>query len=174
MILVTFSELLGKKRKKIADVIRNTGVTRPTLTALYYGGGSGINFDTLDKLCRYFQVQPGEILHFVNADVKEVNITEIFEDGSDALDFNGEVIFTPSFLGKQQFSGYINGYRQREYGELKGAATLKIPFKLSELGIPPQLQDGYFDYLTSEISDAVGQYFESDYPGGIDVDTILG
>jgi putative transcriptional regulator len=61
MITNRFSEILGKKKIKIADVIKHTGLTRPTLTALYYDSGNGINFETMDKLCKYLQVQPGEL-----------------------------------------------------------------------------------------------------------------
>ena len=56
-----FSEILGKRKLKISDVIRNTGITRPTLTSLYYDSGDGINYETLDKICEYLQIQPGEL-----------------------------------------------------------------------------------------------------------------
>ena len=61
MITNRFSEILGKKRIKISDVMQHTGITRPTLSALYYDSGKGINFETLDKLCEYLQIQPGEL-----------------------------------------------------------------------------------------------------------------
>lgn len=61
MIVNRFSEILGKKKIRMADVQRNTGITRPTLGNLYYDSGKGINFETLDKLCEYLQIQPGEL-----------------------------------------------------------------------------------------------------------------
>lgn len=61
MITNRFSEILGKKRIRMADVERHTGITRPTLRSLYYDSGKGINFETLDKLCEYLQIEPGEL-----------------------------------------------------------------------------------------------------------------
>ena len=61
MIISNLSEILGKKRIKIAQVIKDTGISRPTLTSLYYNNGSGINFDTLSKLCKYLDVKPNDI-----------------------------------------------------------------------------------------------------------------
>ena len=49
MITNRFSEILGKKRIRMADVERHTGITRPTLRSLYYDSGKGINFETLDN-----------------------------------------------------------------------------------------------------------------------------
>lgn len=62
MIVNKFSEILGKRKMKISDVHDATGISRPTLTALYYDKSKGIKFDTLDKLCRYLRIQPGDIL----------------------------------------------------------------------------------------------------------------
>lgn len=66
MIVCKLSEILGKKKLKIADVVRDTGITRPTLTSLYYEKGKGINFDTLDKLCKCLSVTPGELFEQSN------------------------------------------------------------------------------------------------------------
>ena len=62
MIVSKLSQILRRKKLKLIDVIRATGITRPTLTSLYYGKGTGINFDTMDKLCRFLNVTPGELL----------------------------------------------------------------------------------------------------------------
>lgn len=72
MIISKFSEILGKRKLKISDVYVETKISRPTLTALYYGTSKGINFDTLNKLCTYFQVQPNELLSFHDIDINEI------------------------------------------------------------------------------------------------------
>lgn len=56
------SEILEKRRIKITDLARETGISRTTLTQLYYRRGSGISFDVLHKLCLYFNVSAGDIL----------------------------------------------------------------------------------------------------------------
>lgn len=58
--------LLGEKRARISDVCRETGISRTTLTALYYEKGKGIYFDVLVKLCTYFNCNVGDILEVAN------------------------------------------------------------------------------------------------------------
>lgn len=54
--------LMGERKKKISDVSRETGISRTTLTHLYYGDNQAISFEVLNKLCNYFQCDVGEIL----------------------------------------------------------------------------------------------------------------
>lgn len=65
MIKSNLPVLLASRLLRMSDVIRDTGISRPTLTNLYYGNGKGINYDTLNKLCAYLDVTPGELLTFV-------------------------------------------------------------------------------------------------------------
>ena len=57
-----FAVLLGERKKRISDVARDTGISRTTLTHLYYGDNRAISFETLSKLCGYFQCDIGDIL----------------------------------------------------------------------------------------------------------------
>lgn len=61
VIICTLAEILSKQQLKIADVVQDTGISRPTLTNLCYNTGKGINFDTLDVLCHYLSVTPGDL-----------------------------------------------------------------------------------------------------------------
>lgn len=65
MIKVNLSELMGKhKIKSFSALEKETGITRKTLTKLYDGEGKGIEYDTLEKLCRFFNCAVGELLEF--------------------------------------------------------------------------------------------------------------
>ena len=65
MIKVRLSELMGlHKVKSFSYLEKETGITRKTLTKLYDGEGKGIDYDTLDKLCRYFNCKVGDLLEF--------------------------------------------------------------------------------------------------------------
>ena len=65
MIKVRLSELMGlHKVKSFSYLEKETGITRKTLTKLYDGEGKGIDYDTLDKLCKYFGCTVGDILEF--------------------------------------------------------------------------------------------------------------
>ncbi|EGT2192190.1 helix-turn-helix domain-containing protein [Clostridium perfringens] len=64
MINNKFSMLLGKRLVKISEVSRETGISRTTLTSLYYKKSTKISFDVLDKLCSYFECSISDIIEF--------------------------------------------------------------------------------------------------------------
>lgn len=75
MIIINLSEILGKKKLKLSDVINKTGISRPTLTALYYGTGKGVTFEVLNKLCSVLGITPGDLIKFYNVNILEINVT---------------------------------------------------------------------------------------------------
>ena len=54
--------LLAKQRKKTADVAEATGISKSTLTALYYERAKNPSLDTLKKVSSYLGVTLGEFL----------------------------------------------------------------------------------------------------------------
>ncbi|MEX6642421.1 helix-turn-helix transcriptional regulator [Clostridium perfringens] len=64
MINNKFSMLLGKRLVKISEVSRETGISRTTLTSLYYKKSTKISFDVLDKLCSYLECSISDIIEF--------------------------------------------------------------------------------------------------------------
>lgn len=66
MINNHFSRILGERLLKISKIAEETGISRTTLTNLYYRKCTGITFDTLDKLCRYLGCGIGDILEYVD------------------------------------------------------------------------------------------------------------
>ncbi|WP_382163087.1 helix-turn-helix domain-containing protein [Hydrogenophaga sp. ANAO-22] len=62
MIRCHFARLLGERKLKIADVARDTGINRGTLTRLYYETAERVEIDVLDKLCDYFVIDLPELL----------------------------------------------------------------------------------------------------------------
>lgn len=64
MIKCHLSRLMGERRCKIADVTRETGINRGTLTRIYHEQAQRIELAVLDKLCRYFQCQVADIYEF--------------------------------------------------------------------------------------------------------------
>lgn len=67
MIKCNFAELLGARKLKVADVVRDTGINRSTLTRLYHETTSRIDFETLETLCRYLECDVGELLEVVDS-----------------------------------------------------------------------------------------------------------
>ena len=54
--------ILAKKRLKVADVARETGLSKSTLTALYYERAKNPSLDTLKKVSSYLVVTMDEFL----------------------------------------------------------------------------------------------------------------
>lgn len=64
MIKCHLSKLMGERKLKIADVARDIGVHRNTIALLYYETAKRIDFDVLEKLCKYFNCTIGDLLEF--------------------------------------------------------------------------------------------------------------
>ena len=54
MVRCHLSTLMGKHKMKIADVARETGLHRNTITLLYKEEASRVELDTVEKLCKLF------------------------------------------------------------------------------------------------------------------------
>ncbi len=57
-----FPVLLAEHREKISDVSRATGISRTTLTNLYYGRGESLSYKVLERLCTHFGCTASELL----------------------------------------------------------------------------------------------------------------
>lgn len=65
MIKSNLHVLMGTyKIKSIRQLSEATGISRLSLTKIYDGEGKGIEYATLDTLCRYFKCDVGDILYF--------------------------------------------------------------------------------------------------------------
>ena len=69
MILCNLPGILGKRRLKIAKVAADTGISRTTLTSLYYDTGKGVQFETINRLCIYLNIGMGELFTAVPFDI---------------------------------------------------------------------------------------------------------
>ena len=68
MIRCHLSRLMGERKLKIADVARETGLHRNTITLLYDETAARIDLEAIDKLCVLFGVDVGELLEHVPED----------------------------------------------------------------------------------------------------------
>lgn len=62
MIRCYLSRLMGEHKMKIADVARETGLNRSTITALYNESATRVDLETIEKLCVLFNCEVGELL----------------------------------------------------------------------------------------------------------------
>ena len=62
MIRCHLSKIMGMHKLKIADVSRETGLNRSTVTALYNETATRLDLETVEKLCKLFKCQIGDLL----------------------------------------------------------------------------------------------------------------
>ena len=66
MIVPRLDKLLANKKRSFYWLAKETGVSHTTLWRLKKGKAVGINFDTLEKICRALRCQPGDVLLITN------------------------------------------------------------------------------------------------------------
>lgn len=78
MIRFRLSELIAEKAFKerralsLTEVADQSGVHRATLSKMANQPGANIGTDIIDKLCKYFGCQPGDLLMHVDEDAGAV------------------------------------------------------------------------------------------------------
>jgi putative transcriptional regulator len=66
-----FSTILGSKLISVSKVHRETGISRTTLTNLYYRRSKNVSINTLKTLCDYLNVSLSELIEYVPEKEKE-------------------------------------------------------------------------------------------------------
>ena len=65
MIVSRLDKLLANKKRTFYWLAKETGVSHTTLWRLKKGKSVGINFETLEKICRALRCQPGDVLFLI-------------------------------------------------------------------------------------------------------------
>lgn len=85
MIKCNLAVILAERGIKITDLAEKTKLSRTTLTQLYYNQGKGIQFETLEKICDYLNITPGELLKYVDF---KILIDEAIKNSETLFDFH--------------------------------------------------------------------------------------
>lgn len=64
MIKFNLAVLLAERGLKMSDIIKDTGIAKTTIRSLFYNTSQGIQLNTLETLCDYLQVEPGDIIAY--------------------------------------------------------------------------------------------------------------
>ncbi|MBD2813233.1 helix-turn-helix transcriptional regulator [Xenorhabdus sp. Flor] len=62
MIRCHLARLMGERKMRISDVMRETGLSRTTITLLYKETALKVDLEALDKLCDLFNCDIQELL----------------------------------------------------------------------------------------------------------------
>lgn len=79
MIRCNLAILLAERNLRITKVSKDTGISRTTLTSLSSNKAQGIQFDTINTLCNYLNVNPNKLITHSPIDIKleKLEIREI-------------------------------------------------------------------------------------------------
>lgn len=74
MMRCNLAILLAERNLKITKVFNDTGISRTTLTSLYYNHAKGIQFDTYNTLCNYLKTTPDQLISYIPIDISIISI----------------------------------------------------------------------------------------------------
>ncbi len=64
MIVVNIDVMMAKRKMSLTELAEKVGITLANMSILKTGKAKAVRFETLDKLCRALDCQPGDILQF--------------------------------------------------------------------------------------------------------------
>lgn len=70
-IRVNVDVMLAKRKMSVTELSERVGITMANISILKNGKAEAIRIDTLDKICRALDCQPGDILEYVPEEEKE-------------------------------------------------------------------------------------------------------
>ena len=68
MVKCHLSRILGERKRKVAEVARDTGINRNTLHRLYNETATRVDLEVIEQICRYLQIEVGDLFEVVNSD----------------------------------------------------------------------------------------------------------
>ncbi len=66
MITVNIDVMLAKRKMSVSELAERVGITLTNISLLKNGKVKGIRFETLEKICKTLECQPGDILEWVD------------------------------------------------------------------------------------------------------------
>lgn len=64
MIVVNIDVMLAKRKMSVTELSQKVGITIANISVLKNGRARAIRIETLDKICKALQCQPGDILEY--------------------------------------------------------------------------------------------------------------
>ncbi len=140
MIYCNLAGLMANKKVNISEVSKSTKISRTTLTSLYYNHLRGIQLDTANELCKYFNVNMDKLFMFSKYDI---TIKGVDYDPCDILE---------AFSSKEGAEGSANISLLVECGNISRVcdicAVLNFHFSSSSASVDVDLE--YYDPSNGE------------------------
>lgn len=77
MIKCNLAVIMAERALRMVDVIEGTKIAKATIRALYHNSGKGIQFETMNTLCEYLDISPGELFSHIRFNVEVLRRREI-------------------------------------------------------------------------------------------------
>ena len=71
MIIINIDVMLAKRKMSVTELSERVGITMANISILKNGKAKAIRIETLDKICRALDCQPGDILEWVPGDAED-------------------------------------------------------------------------------------------------------
>ena len=68
MIIFNIDVMLAKRKMSVTELSNRVGITMANISILKNGKAKAIRVETLDKICRALDCQPGDILEYRRAE----------------------------------------------------------------------------------------------------------
>ena len=65
MIVINLDVMLAKRKVSVTEVSERLGITMANVSILKNGKSKAVKLETLNKICRILDCQPGDILEYV-------------------------------------------------------------------------------------------------------------
>lgn len=64
MIIINIDVMLAKRKMSVTELTKRVGLTMANVSILKNGKAKAIRIETLDKICKALECQPGDILEW--------------------------------------------------------------------------------------------------------------
>ena len=64
MIVINIDVMLAKRKMSVTELAQKVGITLANISILKNGRAKAVKIETLDKICRALDCQPGDILEY--------------------------------------------------------------------------------------------------------------
>lgn len=72
-IRVNLSVVMAQRRMSLNELSKKVGITLSNLSILKNEKAKGVRFETLNKICKTLDCQPGDILEYVSDEIEELS-----------------------------------------------------------------------------------------------------
>ena len=75
MIVINIGVMLARRKMSVTELSERVGITMANISILKNGKAKAIRMETLDKICRALECQPGDLLEWRDEDDTETGLS---------------------------------------------------------------------------------------------------